>query len=215
MPRGHGTKALDDVDHGKADAHEPSPIPRSADKYEPGRPRREREAWTTDANGGVQRNRVSKPARNPREVYAMLTVGCLAPRWGLIRGRGCWMGRFRELKETKQMVAAAPGLVQQAQEWQAAHQQWAGGMGTGTSMPSSVGLTEADLTPIAGVTLDVYAAVSRELAEVSYDLTQAPALAAGRGIPAGDWQAAVVGWNQRMLATPALAQQFALLYTGR
>jgi hypothetical protein len=37
-------------------------------------------------------------------------------------------------------------------------------------------------------------------------------IAASYGISAGDWDAASHGWNDRIKASPAVAQQFNLLY---
>ncbi len=72
-----------------------------------------------------------------------------------------------------------------------------------------------DFDPIAGVTLDLYAEISRDLAAVGYDQTQAPALAAARGVGAAEWEAAVTGWNARMHANPGVSQRFNSLYTRR
>jgi hypothetical protein len=138
------------------------------------------------------------------------------------------MGIFKDIKQAKEAVAGAPGLIEQAQELQAASQQMAaqqqaamaagavpGGIGAGITPPPAPGaLSGADLEPIAGVSLDLYAELSRELGARGYTLEQAPALAAERGIAAGDWHAAVAGWNGRMAANPAVALQFNRLYQG-
>lgn len=135
------------------------------------------------------------------------------------------MGLFKNVKQMKEAVAGAPDLVQQAQQLQAAagqaqaaalqQQAMAAGAGPAMAPPATATPSEADLAPIAGVTLELYAEISKSLAEVSYDLAKAPELAGARGIAAADWQVAVEGWNQRMQASPAVAQQFNRLYTGR
>lgn len=134
------------------------------------------------------------------------------------------MGLFKDMKHMKDTVAAAPGLIQQAQDLQAASQQMAaqqpamGVAGYGAPAPgpgAPAALSEADLAPVAGVSLALYAEITRDLATVRYDLSRAPALAAARGISADAWASAVEGWNRRMAATPALAQHFNRLYTGR
>jgi hypothetical protein len=91
----------------------------------------------------------------------------------------------------------------------------AGGIGAGiTPAPAPGSLDAAELAPIGGVSIELYAELSRELGARGYSLEQAPALAAERGIAADDWHAAVAGWNQRMAANPAVALQFNRLYQG-
>ena len=72
-----------------------------------------------------------------------------------------------------------------------------------------------DFEPINGVTIELYAEISRDLATVGYDQAQAPALANAKGVVSGDWDAAVTGWNARMQTNPTVGQRFNALYTGR
>ncbi len=69
--------------------------------------------------------------------------------------------------------------------------------------------------PIAGVTLEVYVSISRALADVGFDATRGPELAALEGIGEAEWVAAVTGWNARMIEDPAVAHRFNVLYTQR
>lgn len=139
------------------------------------------------------------------------------------------MGMFKDLKQMKDAVAAAPDMIDQAQQLQAAALQQAaaqqqaamaagvpaGGIGQGiTPAPAPGSLRAADVAPIGGVSIELYAELSRELGARGYGLEQAPALAAERGIAAADWHAAVAGWNQRMAANPAVALEFNRLYQG-
>ena len=140
------------------------------------------------------------------------------------------MGMFKGLKQMKEAVAGAPGLIDQAQQLQAAALQQqavaqqqaamaagvpAGGIGQGiTPAPAPGALSPADVEPIGGVSIELYAELSRELGARGDGLEQAPGLAAERGIAAEDWHAAVAGWNQRMAANPAVALEFNLLYQG-
>jgi hypothetical protein len=131
------------------------------------------------------------------------------------------MGLFKQVKDMKSMVAAAPDMIAQgaelaanAQAMAAAQQQAAmqmtAPMGTATALAS-----EADLSPIAGVSLELYAEISQSLAEVGYDQSRAPEMAARKGVVAADWDAAVAGWNARMQTNPTVGQRFHALYTGR
>lgn len=139
------------------------------------------------------------------------------------------MGIFKNVKQMKEAVAGAPGLIEQAQQLQAASVQAmqqqqaaaaaagvpAGGIGPGIApAPAPGSLTEADLTPIGGVSLELYVELSREMGTRGYTMEQAPSLAAERGIAAADWDSAVAGWNGRMAANPAVALQFNRLYQG-
>ena len=139
------------------------------------------------------------------------------------------MGLFKDLKQMKDAVAGAPGMIEQAQQLQAAALQQAaaqqqaamaagvpaGGIGPGiTPAPAPGSLGPADVEPIGGVSIELYAELSRELGARGYGLEQAPALAAERGIAAADWHAAVAGWNQRMAVNPAVALEFNRLYQG-
>jgi hypothetical protein len=140
------------------------------------------------------------------------------------------MGIFKNMKQMKEMVAGAPGVIEQAQQLQAASMQAAqqqaaaaaaaagvpaGGIGAGVApAPAPGSLSEADLAPIGGVSLELYVELSREIGARGYTIEQAPSLAAERGIAAADWDAAVTGWNGRMGANPAVALQFNRLYQG-
>ena len=75
--------------------------------------------------------------------------------------------------------------------------------------------TGPDFEPIAGVSLELYAEISKGLAAFNYDQTKAPEIAAEKGIAGPDWQTAMDGWNARMTANKAVAQRFNALYTGR
>lgn len=133
------------------------------------------------------------------------------------------MGIFKGIKQMKEAVAGAPGMIEQAQQLQAAAdqqaaaqqataQQAAAAVPPGGSAPAPGTPSEADLEPVNGVSLERYAAVSRDLGARGAPADQAPAVAAGHGIAAGDWHAAVAGWNQRMAAVPAIAVEFNRLY---
>jgi hypothetical protein len=69
--------------------------------------------------------------------------------------------------------------------------------------------------PIAGVSLELYVAISRSLATVGFDASKGPEMAALEGIDALEWGAAVAGWNARMHADPTVARRFNTLYTQR
>jgi len=136
------------------------------------------------------------------------------------------MGFFKQVKDMKNMVHEAPGLISQstelaanAQAMAAAQQQAAAQAMAAAQAPATpAGVpapTEGDFAPVAGVTIEVYAAISKSFAEVGYDQTKGPELAARKGVSAEDWEAALAGWNARITANPAVASRFNALYTGR
>jgi hypothetical protein len=132
------------------------------------------------------------------------------------------MGMLKRMKDMKDMVNAAPGMVAQAQELGAqaqqmaaarqaalAAQQQAAYAAYGAGAPMEAG---ADFSPIADVTLEQFTAVSKGVAAFGYDQARLPEIAATHGIPAAAWAAASAGWNERIKASPAVAQRFNQLY---
>ncbi|MFL5737581.1 MAG: hypothetical protein ACJ76P_09610 [Actinomycetota bacterium] len=128
------------------------------------------------------------------------------------------MGFFKQIKDMKQTVAAAPEMIEQAQQMQANAQQMQAQQAAAAQQASqqeAAGATGPDYEPISGVSLEQFADVSKGLAAVNYDQSQAPAIAATKGISGESWQAAVDGWNVRIKANPAVAKRFNALYMGR
>ena len=132
------------------------------------------------------------------------------------------MGLFKQMKDMKNMVAEAPAALDQANQLAAnaqvmAAQQQAAATQAATAQQAAVAVAAAgpDFEPISGVSLELYAEISRDLATVNYDQAQAPALANAKGVVSADWEAALVGWNARMQTNPAVSQCFNALYTGR
>src|SRR5215472_4884012 len=64
----------------------------------------------------------------------------------------------------------------------------------------------ADLTPIAGVSLELYAEIARSVLSGG-DRAHMSLLAAAKGISVADWDAAVEGWKARILTQPGVAQE--------
>jgi hypothetical protein len=136
------------------------------------------------------------------------------------------MGMMKRMKDMRDMVNAAPDMVAQAQQMGAqaqqmaaaqqaaamaqmqAHQQQAGG---GFAQPGAAP-TGPDFEPIASVSLEQFAAISKGVAAYNYDQTKLVEVAAQHGVGAEDWDTASRGWNDRIKANPAVAQRFNLLY---
>lgn len=129
------------------------------------------------------------------------------------------MGMLKGFKDLKDMTHAAPGLIAQSNELAAAAQANAAAQ-QAAAVPSLVpgtpaGAGTAPTDAIAGVDLALYATISRSFAEVGYDQARGPELAALHGVGAGEWQAAMDGWNARITADPTVAARFNALYMGR
>jgi len=71
-----------------------------------------------------------------------------------------------------------------------------------------------DFEPVAGVSLQLYAEISKGLAAYNYDQSKAPEIAASKGILADAWAAAMTEWNVRMQRNPAVAKAFNTYYTS-
>ena len=125
------------------------------------------------------------------------------------------MGFMKQMKDMKATVAAAPEMISQAQQLSANAQAMAAAQQRATYTVPTVAAIGPDFDPIAGVSLELYAEISRDLAGVGYDQTRAPGLAAAKGVGAAEWDAAVAGWNARMQTNPGVGQRFNALYTGR
>jgi len=137
---------------------------------------------------------------------------------------------MKRMKDMKDMVHAAPDMIAQAQQLGAQAQQMAaaqqaaaqaqygaqmqmgqfGGL-PGTTQPA-LDATGPDFEPIAGVSLEEFAAVSKGVAAYNYDGSKLPEIAASRGIAAENWAEASTGWNARMHSNPVVAKRFNQLY---
>jgi hypothetical protein len=148
------------------------------------------------------------------------------------------VGIFRQMKDMRDMVNAAPDLIEQAQQAGAQARQLAaaqqaaaqaqmaryGGPQAGVGQFGQFGQAGApfgqpgaasfgsDFDPIDGVSLDQFVAVSKAVAAFGYDGSKLPQIAAAQGIPASSWENAAQGWNARLRANTSVAQRFSQLY---
>jgi hypothetical protein len=115
------------------------------------------------------------------------------------------------------MVRNAQQMAAQAQEMAAAQQAAAQQriQQVSAQQQAAVAAGGPDYDPIAGVSIEQYAEVSKGLAAYNYDQTKGPMVAASKGISADSWEQAVTGWNDRIRTNPTVAQRFNQLYTGR
>jgi hypothetical protein len=136
------------------------------------------------------------------------------------------VGIFKQMKDMKDMVNAAPGMVAQAQQMGAQAQQMAAAQqaaamaqmqqvqaqtGQPGQAPGSAP-TGPDFDAINGVSLEQFASVSKGVAAFNYDASKLVDIAASKGISSIDWEDAHRGWNERIKANPAVASRFNQLY---
>jgi hypothetical protein len=153
------------------------------------------------------------------------------------------MNILKAMGDMRDMVAAAPGLIESANQLQANAQAQGlvaqqGGFGQagfpqagfaqagfaqpagGQAFVNQVNAQEfgeplpGNLEPIAGVTLERYATIVKGIAAYGYDQSKLVQVAAANGVAAGDWLAAQDGWSARIQADRAVGSRFNQLYTA-
>ncbi|MCY7300441.1 MAG: hypothetical protein LH616_14675 [Ilumatobacteraceae bacterium] len=133
------------------------------------------------------------------------------------------MGLFKQMKEMKDMVHAAPGMIDQANQMSAnaqamaAAQQQAGYQQAAAAQAAADGTLQPQpgaLDAIAGVSLQQYAVIVKAIAPLNYDQSALPGIAASHGIDSISWQQAHDGWNARIQGDPAVARAFSDIYRG-
>jgi hypothetical protein len=135
------------------------------------------------------------------------------------------MGMMKRMKDMRDMVNAAPDMVAQAQQLGAQAQQMAAAQQSaaqaqvaaaqaqvnGFAQPGAAP-TGPDFEPIADVSIEQFAAISKGIAAHNYDQSKLIEVAASKGVDAASWEGASQGWNDRIKANPAVSQRFNLLY---
>ena len=132
---------------------------------------------------------------------------------------------FRQIKEMKAMLEGGSGMTHEAELFdeqtrqlalarravQQVRRAEAYGMPAGQAQAGNAQV-EPNFAPVAGVTLEQYAAICAGAAEFGHDPSKMAEVAEARGITPVAWQAAVKGWNARLRAHAAVARQFNLRY---
>jgi hypothetical protein len=134
------------------------------------------------------------------------------------------MGFFKQMKDLKQMTEAAPDMIRQAQQMGAQAQQMqsaqqhaaAANMQAANAAMYGDPAAEAgpDFEPIGGVSLQLYADISKGLAAYGYDQSKAVEVAASKGVSGESWEQASTGWPARIKANRAVGQRFNAYYTA-
>jgi hypothetical protein len=130
------------------------------------------------------------------------------------------MGFIRKgIKDMRTTVAAAPAMIQQAnqlgaQAQQLQHAQAAQAAQMQAMMAgTTIGPDDPRLEPIAGVTLEQYAGIAKAATMPGVDADGLVRLALTRGVASeAAWHEAQDGWNARMKGDTQLATHFGHLY---
>lgn len=124
------------------------------------------------------------------------------------------MGLFKQLKQMKEVVAETPDLIKNAQAMQQSQMQAAQAQAAAVAQGQAGAAPAGSFDPIAGVSIELYAEISRELTARGGDQSQVAGIAREKGVDQASWDAAVAGWNERMVGNPAVAQRFNALWRG-
>lgn len=121
------------------------------------------------------------------------------------------MAAFKKFKDMKKAVSEAPGLIEQAQQMQAQAQQMQAAQ-MGAAQAGSADIDPSLLEPIAGISLERYAELSKAVGDRGLDQAGIESFMELQGHSAADWQAAYDGWNARFKGNMALSVQYGNLY---
>jgi hypothetical protein len=123
------------------------------------------------------------------------------------------MAAFKKFKDMKKAVSEAPGLIDQAQKMQAQAQEMQAAQMAAAGASSGVEAIDPELLePIAGVTLEKYAELSKAVGERKLDQAGIESFVQLHGLTPEAWQAAYDGWNERFKGNMALSVHFGNLY---
>ncbi len=125
------------------------------------------------------------------------------------------MGFLKGMKDMKATVAAAPGMIDQAQQMAASAQAMQAAQMQQMMAQQQVAaqpLPAEALAPVNGVDLATYAWVGKRVSEHNYDASFSHQYAAQKGISAADWDAAAAGWTARMQQYPGVGTEFRKYY---
>jgi hypothetical protein len=129
--------------------------------------------------------------------------------------KGTAVGVFKQVKDMNRVPYDAPRRIEEAQRMASRAQTL--GLAYGARPAPLIPLVRTDgpdFEPIAAVSLELYAQISKSLATVDYDLSRSIRLAGDKGVSEENWAIAVEGWNARMVANPAVGTQFSTLYAA-
>jgi hypothetical protein len=127
------------------------------------------------------------------------------------------IGFVKDMKQASQAAQAGVDALRQKDELlaQAEAMRSAQGQMPGVApMPPAGPISDAELEPIAGVSLEQYVTIAKASASSGGDAAAVAAVAGSHGVSAADWDTASTGWAARIQANRAIGQRFNELYMG-
>ena len=124
------------------------------------------------------------------------------------------VGLFTRLKTVKAMLVDQPEAVGEGDELDPQPQETTDAAAPAPPGTASLVAGNGNYEPVAGVSIELYAAISRRLAADGFDQSNAMKIAAAHGVAGAAWEAAVAGWNERIKASSDVATRFNALYMG-
>lgn len=129
------------------------------------------------------------------------------------------MGMFKRMKDMKDVVAAAPDMIDQSMQMQQQAAQLQAQMGMGGALggmqQGAAAVNPAMLEPIDGISLERYAQLSKSIG--TRQLTseaQVHEFLVTQGHTPEQWQSAWAGWNKRMEQDMSLAGHFSAMFNS-
>jgi hypothetical protein len=122
------------------------------------------------------------------------------------------MGFLKQMKDMKNTLHEAPGMIDQARQLGAQAQQMQAAAAAMPGVGAAQIVSPEELEPIAGISLERYAQLAKAVGARKLQGTELDSFLVGNGHNAGDWQAAYDGWNARMKANMGLSTRYGALY---
>ncbi|WP_395245789.1 hypothetical protein ACGGZK_08270 [Agromyces sp. MMS24-K17] len=122
------------------------------------------------------------------------------------------MNLFKQFGDMAQMVQAAPGLIDSANQLADQSAAYRAQMDLQAVQALTAQPQPGNLEPIAGVDLERYARIVKGISAYGYDETRLPEVASLFAVDAESWAAAQAGWGARIQVDRGVGRRFNELY---
>jgi hypothetical protein len=122
------------------------------------------------------------------------------------------MGFLKQMKDMKNTLHEAPGMIAQAQELGAQAKAYQAAVADMPGVGTGFVVSSAELEPISGISLERYAQLAKAVGARKLEGAELDSFLAANGHNHADWQAAYDGWNARMKANMGITTQYGTLY---
>lgn len=122
------------------------------------------------------------------------------------------MSFLKQFGDMAQMVKAAPGLIDSANQLADQSAAYRAQMDLQAMQALTAEPLPGNLDPIAGVDLERYARIVKGISAYGYDQSRLVEVAGLFAVDAPSWEAAQVGWAARIQADRGLGRRFNEIY---